>query len=106
MGSLTRAEREARIAQDDGDPDDEVELVVRTEYVGHYHESEDCEHYTAADMTKTVTRAYCWRHDRAPCKQCVLGIAIEQSAHSKSLRNAVKDGEVDHEFQWDQEVRS
>lgn len=105
MAQLTRDEREARIAQDDGDPDDEVELVVRTEHFGHYHESEDCEHYRAADRTKTVTRAYCWRHQRAPCKECVLHIAIEQSAHSKPLRNAINDGEVEYEFQWDREVQ-
>lgn len=109
MGHRTRDEREDLIADDDGDPTDEVFVttVGHTGAHGSYHTvsedpDDDC-WYVDRDTMRTVTRAQAQTSRRPPCKVCVLedhdtGNGGENGAGGKSeLERMVERGEIDSE---------
>lgn len=99
MTSTTRAEREARIARDDGDPEDTVQLSARGNNGSRsaYHEP-GCTQLP--EETTERTRAWAQRRQHPPCKDCVLGETDAQanlSPGGKSKLERYLDGE---EVEW------
>lgn len=76
MPTLTRAEREARIARDDGDSDDEVHTSTnwKASAKNAYHEAADCRHLQSVAPENRIecTRGEAQRRGRFPCSECVL----------------------------------
>lgn len=75
MPKLTRAEREGRVQQDDGDPEDTVVIARGTHMSSEaYHDPDtDCRNRDLIDGPDEVTREQAQRMWRYPCKRCVLG---------------------------------
>lgn len=72
-GRLTRDERIARQAEDDGDPDAPVYLAQGGAYGSHfYHDDQDCPKLKKTDAIAEVTRRAAQLKWRAPCSECVL----------------------------------
>jgi hypothetical protein len=104
MPTLTVDEREARIAEDNGDPEDTVLQIINNGRQSCYHDVDgDCFHVTQAAQTRERTRGWCQNHGWAPCKRCVLGTA--KAGRQDSLGDKILNGDVsvDHEFAWDQD---
>jgi len=104
MPTLSVAEREKRIADDDGDRKDTVLQVINGGRQSCYHDPDaDCAHVTQADQTPERSRGRCQDNGRAPCKRCILGTATPGQQGSLGDRLLNGDVTVDHEFAWDQD---
>lgn len=74
MATVSRAEREQRIARDDGDPEDTVyRTTTSNTNAKSYHEDPDCWRLGRVDDVTTTTREQAQRALRYPCSTCVLG---------------------------------
>jgi len=75
MPTLNADEKQRRIAEDDGDPSDEV-VPARNGggATNCYHEDPECPHVamTEMDPEDTETREWCHDNDVVPCRRCVL----------------------------------
>lgn len=70
--SQTRADREARMARDDGGPDATVYLSSgRDTGTRRKYHAEGCTRLL--DDHEGVTRAHAQRYGHAPCARCILG---------------------------------
>jgi hypothetical protein len=89
-----RTEREERIAQDDGDGDDMV-WVIHNQHTYGYHEDGDCLSLRANDeQTFRWRRERAQRHNRFPCKRCVLD-DVDPRGTGSSLASLLRDADVE-----------
>lgn len=98
MATITRAEREQRNEQDDGDPGDTV-WVARGKYATIYHDDPDC-HLLGDGETRDRTRKEAQEAGRGACKYCVLGNRSGGGGVGRKtpLERAMENGDVPDEL--------
>lgn len=107
MPTVTRAEREARIARDNGDLDEQVQLSSKGKAGArnHYHDDPGCRHFQkiAPENRTESTRGEAQERGCPPCTECVLGEesdgrSVGCTGHKSELEVLIETGQVPAEL--------